>query len=131
MISYFHIQWTNIPSWVWFALGPPLTLFAAIVPSITKAGTSQLCVIAYFCLLLTAYFFAVTRASVLPVTHPSYLMCALGYFLFALSDALLIAREFGVMEEKRRCEVMLSYGIGQTLIVLGCGLSKVDAISVQ
>jgi uncharacterized membrane protein YhhN len=122
MISYFDIAWSRIPIWTPICAIPCAIFCLKLLPHLKCPNLSQKCVTVYYIILQLAYVCAIMRASVFPVWHPSYLMCAIGYFLLVISDSFLLAREFGVTKNERRCEVMLSYGVAELLIVLGCGL---------
>jgi hypothetical protein len=125
MISYFDIDWSKIPIWTPICAIPCAWLCIKLLPCVKCANVSQKYITLYYFILQLTYVCAIMRASVFPVWHPSYLMCAVGYFCLVVSDSFLIAREFGGKNE-RRCETMLSYGIAELLIVVGCGMRNFE-----
>jgi uncharacterized membrane protein YhhN len=124
MISYFRIKLSQVPWWAPLFAIPSACLCVRLLPRLNCGGVSQKFAFVYYFVLQAAFITAVMRAGSIAVSHPSYLLCAIGYFWSVISDSILLAREFGVVKKEYRCETMGTYAIAQTMIVVGCGLSK-------
>jgi hypothetical protein len=126
IILYFDVHWGNIPAWAVLFLLPGLALFARLVPKMRARGLGGIFVIVYCCWLQGANAMSIAQLCSSTFWTRGPMMCSLGYFFFLLSDSFLIAKEFGVDQEMRRFEIMSTYAIAQTLIILGCGMSTID-----
>jgi hypothetical protein len=72
-----------------------------LLPKLDCVAISQKFAFLYYAVLNVAFLRAVMRISVLPLNHPSFLMCAAGYLLIVISDTFLFCREFGVTTTQR------------------------------
>ena len=127
LLWYFDVKWLNVPIWALGLLVPAALLFYWIVPKVQCSNLSEVYCVFYCCLLQVNYAAAIARISVYPVWHSSFLMVAIGYFFFLVSDSFLIESVFGFTKEPRRVHIMGTYAIAQTLIILGLG----RALAVQ
>ena len=119
LLWYFEVKWSNIPWWALALLVPAVMMFWHIVPNIKCSNLSEVYCVFYCCLLQINYATAVARISMYPVHHTSFVMVAVGYFFFLLSDSFLIESVFGFTKKPRRVHIMGTYAIAQSLIILG------------
>jgi hypothetical protein len=126
IILYFDIRWGSIPAWAVLLLIPGLMLFARSVPKLKCSGFSGAFVLLYCFWLQGANAMSIAQLCSADYWRGSSLMCSIGYFFFLISDSFLIAKEFGADIEMRRFEVLSTYAIAQTLIILGCAFSSCE-----
>ncbi|OHT16637.1 yhhn family protein [Tritrichomonas foetus] len=124
VISFYDIHWLYVPKYfILLVLPGTLFLFAHLIPKIKLEYNHEYFVVLYCIILQFTYASAAARCSTYPLTHPSFLMCYIGYFFFLVSDYFLIKKELKISPKPRRVEIMSTYAIAQTLIILGTALA--------
>lgn len=128
MASHFGIQWTRVPWWG-FLMTLPNILFLSVylipvfipwtIRSVTFAG--------YALFLEVGACSAVARVYKTGLASASFWLCAVGYFVFLVSDAILLKHETTLNGVYPQIEVMATYVIAQMMILFGVAIDTKSA----
>jgi len=124
IIKYFDIHWALVPWTAYIKYIPLLIGFLVLLVSkfdFTKVKSYG--AILYTSFLHIAVLSSAVRSYIYPLTHPSFLLCFIGYAFFLVSDSFLFSNELEIDLKPRRYEIMLTYAVAQGLIFTGVALS--------
>ena len=125
LIIYFHVDWRKISIKAYILMVPGISLHAFILyPHCMKMNSQSICFLLYSFVLEIAAASSIGREYKYTkgLLEINVLLIALGYFIFLVSDLLLLYKEITQIPDNLKYAIMLTYIIAQFLIVTGLGI---------
>ena len=122
---YFHVDWRKISIKAFILMLPGIFLHVFILyPHCMKKNSQSLCFLLYSFVLEIAAGASIGREYKYKkgLLEKNVLLIALGYFLFLVSDLLLLYKEITQIPDNLKYAIMLTYIVAQFMIVTGLGI---------
>lgn len=122
---YFHVDWRKVSIKAFILMLPGISLHAFILyPHCMNKGSQSICFLLYSLVLEIAAASSIGREYKYAkgILEPNVLLIAIGYFLFLVSDLLLLYKEITQIPDNLKYAIMLTYIVAQFMIVTGLGI---------
>ena len=127
MTIRFGVQWRKVPMYAYALMLPNLLIIGVyLVPVLIRPTIQALCFGGYSFFLELGACSAVARVHKYSLKSATYWLAVIGYFLFLVSDALLLRGEVLQTRPYPEIEIMAPYIGGQILIILALAIDPLQ-----
>jgi uncharacterized membrane protein YhhN len=124
LASCFAVNWRRVPFFGFLMMAPNIIFpLFWLVPQFARGTVQAICFAGYTLILEIGACSAIARIERYSIKCPSYYLCVLGYFLFVVSDSLLLRNELTKTDYRQnQIAVMATYIPAQLLLLVGVAL---------